>query len=59
MCSSKRVKCNYILIKIQELLLMHIYFGKGYPVLCQPAAEEGALDIILEPGEESVDPLNS
>jgi hypothetical protein len=26
--------CGVRLIKIQELLLMHVYFGKGYPLLC-------------------------
>jgi hypothetical protein len=51
--------CGVRLIKIQELLLMHVYFGKGYSYFCSPAPEEGALDIFFESGEESVDPLNS
>ena len=56
---SVTTNCGVRLIKIQELLLMHIYFGKGYHLLCQPAPEQGALDIISESGKESVDPLNS
>jgi hypothetical protein len=64
-CSSKSVKCSYTLWnqinKCSRIIAdVHmLYSGKGYPVLCQPAPEEGTLDIIFESGEESVDPLNS